>query len=1065
MATVSQSLKLNDGVSPVLDNMQQSMNKVLVAFAKMQQATNQNMDMAEMQVARENLHEVGVAIRVAQEEQARLNATMRQMKSPEVDMPALNPNAMPRAPTPLTPPDPLPKAPSTDRQSIHMPQVVIPEVNAPPITLTVEGYEESKNKIVDMGTNLDKLVEKQGLLAKKAELMDFIPDNTQSEILKVENGLSNLKSSLDRITEHHKKLNGVMSKSENDKALQGMQELERNLLSTVAQQERLNAAMESGDLRGMNRSAKELESNIASLEKQAMALGKQYEKFNSNLLLPSTAIPNMPQMPTMQVPSVNVPKVSMPALDMQTTGYEAALEKVRFINSGLEKIVTTQDKVNRQAQVLDFIPSATQSKIQKADTSIKELVKSLQSAQARQEGLNTSMNRAESAKAIKSISRLESGIARSIRSQERLNAAMESGDLKSINRAANELTRNINRAERESQKLNRSQDEHNRSLDTANRKANSLLGTFRNLVGAYAGFAAAKGMFDGGLGLDKMERTFQARLGDKDAGSALFEKLQKQAQDSAFSLDELAKNTASFLSMTTNPKQIDGLNSLAEKLAMFDTTGQGLAGAGFSIKEAMSGDIVSLAERFNMSKSLIRGLGIDDLGKAGDIEGFITQFEKLLDMQNMGQDAYDELLKAPEVQLNMLKSNFKTAFSEAATTSIQALQPLFDRLNAFMASDSFNVFLTNLSIGLTYLANGAIWAWDGLSQLWGVLTNVYAAIEPYAGVIFGVVAAFAAFYAIVALTNGVLAIAAGIKTVVAFATAVLAAAQALQTGATFAATMAQHGLNAALLACPITWIVILVVGLIATLVYLWKTNDQVAAALMRAWNMVLNSIERIGIGFIQVFYGVLDFMGSFRVGFLSILEGAINGAIGMINDFIGLLNNIPGVSIDVIGQVSFAAGAQAEEEAKKQSRADDIDSKLASYNENVARREQNVQDMLADRELKRQEKADKKANRASNSTQAWDNFSGEQIDMGNIDEVGKVGKIDEPVEWDDEDLKLLREIAEMTAVQNFVTLKPEIQVTTGDINNDVDIEQVVKRIEENIEVEVAAHAKEVYNLG
>ena len=1055
MATVSQSLKLNDGVSPVLDNIQQSMSRVLVAFAKMQQATNQNLDMAEMQVARENLQEVGVAIRMAQEEQARLNATMRQMRSPEVDAPVLNPSAMPRAPTLQEPSSQLP---NIGVSPIQIPQVTLPDVNLPPITLSVEGYEESKNKIVDMGTNLDKLVEKQGLLAKKAELMDFIPDNTQSEILKVENGLSNLKLSLERITEHHKKLNGVMSKSENDKALQGMQELERNLLSTVAQQERLNAAMESGDLRGMNQSAKELESNIASLEKQAMALGKQYEKFNSNLLLPSTSIPNMPQIPTMQVPSVNVPKVNMPALDMQTTGYEAALEKVRFINSGLEKIITTQDKVNRQAQALDFIPNATQSKIQKADTSIKALVKSLQSAQTRQEGLNTSMNRADSAKAIKSIIRLESGIARSIRSQERLNAAMESGDLKSINRAANELTRNINRAERETQKLNRSQDNHNRSLDTANRKANSLLGTFRNLVGAYAGFAAAKGMFDGGLGLDKMERTFQARLGSKEVGSALFEKLQQQAQVSAFSLEELAKNTASFLSMTTDPKQIDGLNALAEKLAMFDTTGQGLAGAGFSIKEAMSGDIVSLAERFNMSKALIRGLGIDELGKEGDIEGFITQFEKLLDMQNMGQDAYDELLKAPEVQLNMLKSNFKTAFSEAAITSIQALQPLFDRLNAFMGSDSFNVFLTNLSIGLTYLANGAIWAWDGLTQLWGVLTNVYAAIEPYSSVIWGVVAAFAAFQVI----SSIASVAMGIYTL---AIDISTASQMLHAGASFAAAKGQTTLNATLLAFPGTWIALAIIAVVAGLIYLWKTNDQVAAAFMRAWNMVLNSIELIGIGFIAAFYGVLDFMGSFKVGFLSLLEGAINGAIGMINDFIGLLNNIPGVSIDVIGQVSFAAGAQAEEEAKKQSRADDIESRLASYNENVARREQNVQDMLADRELKRQEKADKKANRASNSTQAWDNFSGEQMGMGNIDEVGKVGKIDEPVEWDDDDLKLLREIAEMTAVQNFVTLKPEVQVTTGDIRNDVDIDQVVKRIEETIEVEVAAHAKEVYNLG
>ena len=43
----------------------------------------------------------------------------------------------------------------------------------------------------------------------------------------------------------------------------------------------------------------------------------------------------------------------------------------------------------------------------------------------------------------------------------------------------------------------------------------------------------------------------------------------------------------------------------------------------------------------------------------------------------------------------------------------------------------------------------------------------------------------------------------------------LAASLAMEAGATFSATAAQYGFNAALLACPITWIIILIIALIA----------------------------------------------------------------------------------------------------------------------------------------------------------------------------------------------------------------------------------------------------------
>ena len=201
-------------------------------------------------------------------------------------------------------------------------------------------------------------------------------------------------------------------------------------------------------------------------------------------------------------------------------------------------------------------------------------------------------------------------------------------------------------------------------------------GYIKSALAAFGVKKAVELTLGGALDLDAMEREFQARLGDAAAGTALFNHLQKQAQTSAFGVEELAKNTASFMSVTTNPKNIDGLNAIAEKLAIFDKTGQGLEGAGFSLKEALSGDIVSLAERFNMPKNLIREFEIDELGKSGDVEGFITQFEKLLDQMNMGDPAYQEMLKAPKTQLNMFLSNMKTGFANAGRSALEALTPL-----------------------------------------------------------------------------------------------------------------------------------------------------------------------------------------------------------------------------------------------------------------------------------------------------------------------------------------------------------------------------------------------------
>lgn len=66
-----------------------------------------------------------------------------------------------------------------------------------------------------------------------------------------------------------------------------------------------------------------------------------------------------------------------------------------------------------------------------------------------------------------------------------------------------------------------------------------------------------------------------------------------------------------------------------------------------------------------------------------------------------------------------------------------------------------------------------------------------------------------------------------------------------------------------------------------------------------------------------------------------------------------------------------------------------------------------------------------------------------------------VGKIDSDVNIADEDLKFLRDVAEMRYVQNFVTLTPTVAMD-AQISERVDLDDVVSAIERKLEGEFIA---------
>ena len=313
-----------------------------------------------------------------------------------------------------------------------------------------------------------------------------------------------------------------------------------------------------------------------------------------------------------------------------------------------------------------------------------------------------------------------------------------------------------------------------------------------------------------------------------------------------------------------------------------------------------------------------------------------------------------------------------------------------------------------------------------------------------------------------------------------------AVALGIQTTATWIATGAARTFFATLLTNPLLWIA-LVIGVVVAAIYQWV---QAVGGLENAWAIamdyirygtdltaygisygvtwVLNSLDRMELGAATLSTNFQNFMGDMRAGALTQLQELANGGIGIINDFISTLNKIPGVSIDLIDQLTFGTVAGLENEAVKQQRSADLAAKTQAVNDRISSRDTALATQKATLEsahaARRAENASRVAaaaeKAASNSLLSAAGGAGaSQLDS--IGKVGEVGKINSDVNIADEDLQLMKDVAEMRYVQNFVTLTPTVAMN-AQVSERVDIDELTGRVADVLIEEVAAGAEGVY---
>ena len=247
----------------------------------------------------------------------------------------------------------------------------------------------------------------------------------------------------------------------------------------------------------------------------------------------------------------------------------------------------------------------------------------------------------------------------------------------------------------------------------------------RSLLGDAASFVAVgiaarkawKGTMDA-INLSAMQKvqetTFQALLNSKAAGSALYDYVSAYAKVSALGREDLANAVTAYSSYTKNADQLERMIKLTECLYAKDPT-QGAEGAVFAMRELLSGDTMSIKDRFNMSG--FSGEMIRNFANTGDIEGMLDYVDQMFNRFGATQEVVDANFDNLTTQTNIFTSNLKTAIAESATPAMETLAGTMQRLNAEMDAGKYQPFIVLMANGMELIGSGIAWVAENLNWL------------------------------------------------------------------------------------------------------------------------------------------------------------------------------------------------------------------------------------------------------------------------------------------------------------------------------------------------------------
>ena len=653
-------------------------------------------------------------------------------------------------------------------------------------------------------------------------------------------------------------------------------------------------------------------------------------------------------------------------------------------------------------------------------------------------------------------------------------------------------------------------------------------------------------------------RTMTAITGSSEIASASLEKLKEVTTGTAYGLDVAASSVQNFVTRgMAIGNAVNEVSNWADAVAFYgDGTNETLSTVTDALGKMLSKGTVEMEQLNRLTDAGINAVGIYAQATGGAVSDIQTSLSKgeissqefittvssafengtngvlnlsgaamdagatwetsitnakaavtrgIIDMidginQSLSNAGYGTILDGIK-EFGVQTENTLSKVGAFAGSTITMIMPLIDTVKEMFSyiTDNANISLDSILADITNFVNITVillqLIFSFVSAIATFVVDNWGMIAPIIG---GIVAAMIAYNSVLVAYNTISAISAAITTARSFAASVYSASLALEAGATFTATAAQYGFNAALLACPLTWIILLIIALIAVVIAvanhvanLGGTATTTFGVITGGVNVVIQFFKNLGLEIANIALGIGNAIAALGSNIMTAFHNAIcsvqswwydllSTVLSVIAGICGALNSLPFIEFDYSGITSAAddyAARSAEAANNKwdyQSISDafneghstfntfgenwvaDAYSSGAAWGDGVSNKVKNMFSSKASEisTLNERDYADALANGNNNTAATAANTA------KTADSAEKAAK---SLDISSENLKYLHDIAERDVTNRYTTASITVnQTNNNSINNNMDLDGVTEHLRTTVEEQMNAAAEGVH---
>ncbi|MHA7580101.1 hypothetical protein ACX12E_06860 [Paenibacillus vandeheii] len=569
---------------------------------------------------------------------------------------------------------------------------------------------------------------------------------------------------------------------------------------------------------------------------------------------------------------------------------------------------------------------------------------------------------------------------------------------------------------------------------------------------------------------EDLKHRYVAATGDSAQGETIFNRYRAEAFKSGQNVTDALKGALSLIPYAQNTDQVDQLRDMTKRLSMLSPDGKSISDASGALVAAMNGDNGELASSFNIPEEILNGAGLQQSIDSSNLDAFIQKLDVILQKQGYTQQAFDTMLDSPLQKWNMLVNQFNGVLGQIGQAALVALTPLLDRLNEAFANGEFTGIIEWISNAFTVAANALTMLVDGILYIAAVIQQNWDIIQPI----------------LMALALVVLALV------------------IIQVYSLVAAWL--------LLNWPILLVIAAIAAVIGILNMMGVSGTEILGAIIGTF-MLLGEIVRVVIATMWNYFAIFaDFIANvfkdpiyafqkllYDLGMFAMqmfyniivgIEDFLGKAMGAIGKVASFINDTFGTNLAVISESDINIGSknvkgwidtlksfepQSDKDVFHMNRMDgEFDPNVSDKGQDVAKKLLSKIPTLPDPNSKEtglpgnfggstpKTPSIPSIPTAPAPTAVPNNNMSNINKINNIGQVDKIGDVDGTVDVTSEDLKLMRELAEMQAIQRFVSLTPTVQVTTGDINSGHDVDSIISKITDGLNSQIVSSAQGVY---